>query len=135
MSDKTEEPTPKKLRKAQEEGNSPISSFASQAVAFLCAVAVAPAAIAALTTESTTQLRSVLARAGERSTSLTFDPIAMAVSVVRLTTPILVAAGIAAAVASVVQSGGIIATKRLRHVKDRISRIGAPSWIKVRTRM
>ena len=52
MSDKTEEPTPKRIRKAQEEGNSPLSTFASQSVAFLCAVAIAPTAVVALATRS-----------------------------------------------------------------------------------
>ena len=43
MSDKTEAPTPRRLRKALEEGDSGASAQASQAVAFLVAVALAPA--------------------------------------------------------------------------------------------
>ena len=53
MSDKTEEATPKRLLKAQEEGDSPVSGFASQAVAFLCAVFTAKAAITALASRTT----------------------------------------------------------------------------------
>ena len=121
MSDKTEEATPKKLRKAQEEGDSPISSFASQAVAFLCAVAVAPAAIAALASQSAIDLRAALARAGDDSPVVSFDPLPVASTVVILTVPILAAAGVAAAVTAVVQSGGIIATKRLQPKLDRLN--------------
>jgi type III secretion protein U len=120
MSEKTEEATPKKLRKAQEEGDSPISSFASQAVAFLCAVAVAPAAISALASHAGSDLRSAIARAGDASLVVAFDPLPVAMAVVTLTVPILAAAGVAAAVAAVLQSGGIIATKRLQPKLDRL---------------
>jgi flagellar biosynthesis protein FlhB len=120
VSDKTEEATPKKLRKAQEEGDSPISAFASQAVAFLCAVALAPAAIAALASRTTTDLRAAIAHAGDVTTVPGFDPVPFATAVVTLTVPILAAAAVAAAVASVVQSGGIIATKRLQPKLERL---------------
>ena len=120
MSDKTEEATPKKLRKAQEEGDSPISAFASQSVAFLAAVALAPAAIAALASRTTTDLRAAIAHAGDARPVTGFDPVAFALAVVSLTVPILAAAGVAAAVASVVQSGGIIATKRLQPKLERL---------------
>jgi flagellar biosynthesis protein FlhB len=120
VSDKTEEATPKKLRKAQEEGDSPISAFASQSVAFLCAVALAPAAIAALASRTTTDLRAAIAHAGDVTTVAAFDPLPFATAVVSLTVPILAAAAVAAAVASVVQSGGIIATKRLQPKLERL---------------
>jgi flagellar biosynthesis protein FlhB len=120
VSDKTEEATPKKLRKAQEEGDSPISAFASQSVAFLAAVALAPAAIAALASRTTTDLRAAIAHAGDAKPVTTFDPLPFATAVVSLTVPILAAAAVAAAVASVVQSGGIIATKRLQPKLERL---------------
>ena len=121
MSDKTEEASPKKLRKAQEEGDSPISSFASQSVAFLCAAFVAPAAIAALASKTTTDLRSAIARAGDHAPVVVFDPLPIATSVIALTVPILAAAAVAAAVAAVVQSGGIVATKRLQPKLERLN--------------
>lgn len=120
MSDKSEEPTPKRLQKAQEEGNSPISAFASQALAFLVAVAVAPAAIAALATRASADLRSAIAHAADPSPSVAFDPMFLATGVIVLATPILAAAGVAAAVTSVVQSGGIIATKKLQPKLERL---------------
>jgi flagellar biosynthesis protein FlhB len=121
MSDKTEEATPKKLRKAQEEGDSPISAFASQAIAFLCAVAVAPAAIGALASHTTSDLRAAIARAGDASLTVKLEPLPLATTVIALTAPILGAAAVAAAVASVVQSGGVIATKRLQPKLDRLN--------------
>lgn len=123
MSDKTEEPTPKRLRKAQEEGDSPISSFATQAVAFVAAAAVAPAAITALAERSSADLRAAIARAAEPSVGVAFDPAAVAGSVVALTVPILLAAAAASAVTAVVQSGGVVATKKLSPKLDRLDPI------------
>lgn len=113
MSDKTEEATPKRLQKAREEGDSPISAFASQAVAFLAAVTIAPAAVRALTIQSSASVRAAIGRASDPSPSVAVDLPALASSVVVLTAPVLLAAGVVAAVAAVVQSGGVIATKKL----------------------
>ncbi|MCL2779760.1 MAG: EscU/YscU/HrcU family type III secretion system export apparatus switch protein [Polyangiaceae bacterium] len=119
--DKTEEPTPKRLRKAQEEGNSPISSFASQAIAFLVAVAIAPAAIGALTTQAAKDIRSAIAQAANPTPRIDFDPFYVGLSVVILAAPILGAAAVSAAVLSVVQSGGVIATKKLLPKLDNLN--------------
>lgn len=113
MSDKTEEPTPKRIRKAREEGDSPLSTFASQSVAFLCAVAIAPSAIVALAAQTGGDLRAAIARAADVSPEITFDPSSLASSVLVLSAPILGAAAVAGAVTSVVQTGGVIATKKL----------------------
>ena len=121
MSDKTEQATPKKLLKAQEEGDSPISAFASQSVAFLCAAFVAPAAITALASQSAIDLRSAIAYAAEPSPAATLAPAAVATTVVLLTVPILAAAAVAAAVAAVVQSGGVVATRRLQPKLERLN--------------
>jgi type III secretion protein U len=113
VSDKTEEPTPKRIRKAQEEGDSPLSVFASQSIAFLCAVGIAPSAIAATAATAATELRAAIARAADASREVRFDPSSLASAVLVLTAPILAAAAVSGAVASVVQTGGVIATKRL----------------------
>lgn len=113
MSDKTEEATPKRLRKAQEEGNSPLSTFASQSVAFLCAVAIAPAAAAALAADASDGLRSAFGEAAKASPSVHVDAIAIASSVVALSAPVLAVAAATGAVTSLVQTGGVIATKKL----------------------
>lgn len=113
MSDKTEEPTPKKLRQAAEEGQTPLSVFASQSVAFLCAIAVAPAAVTALASRSAAGLRAAIAHAGDASPTAAFDGAALAADVIVLSAPVLAAAAVTAAVVSVVQTGGTIATKKL----------------------
>jgi len=113
VSDKTEEATPKQVRKAQEEGNSPLSTFASQSVAFLCAVAIAPVAVTALAGRTGGDLRAAIAHAGDASTNLHFDAWFLAEGVLVLSAPILVTAAVTAAVMSLVQTGGVIATKKL----------------------
>jgi flagellar biosynthesis protein FlhB len=114
VSDKTEEPTPRRLRRAQDEGDSPVSAFASQAVAFVCAVALAPTALAALATRASADLRAALARAAEPSPALAFEPLPFALSLLALTAPVLLAAAVASAVTSLLQSGGVVAPRRLR---------------------
>ena len=46
MSDKTEQPTPKRLTKARAEGDSPVSAVLSQSVGFVAALSLAGGAIA-----------------------------------------------------------------------------------------
>jgi flagellar biosynthesis protein FlhB len=113
MSDKTEEATPKRIRKAQEEGDSPLSTFASQAVAFVCAVAIAPSAVAALVFQAGSDLRAAIGHAGDVSPTINFDASSVAASILILSAPILAAAGVAGAVTSVVQTGGVVSTKKL----------------------
>jgi flagellar biosynthesis protein FlhB len=120
MSDKTEEATPKRERRAREEGDSPISTFASQSVAFLVAVAVAPAAFAAIATQASGDLRAAIARAGDASPAVTLDPLPVATAVLAAAVPILVAAGGAGAVTSFVQSGGVVAAKKLTPKLERL---------------
>jgi flagellar biosynthesis protein FlhB len=120
MSDKTEEPTPKRLRKAREEGDSGVSTQAAQAVAFLVAIALAPAAVGALATRSSDLLRAAIARAGD-ATPAAVDPTGYAMTVVLLVTPMLLAAGAASAVVQFVQTGGFIASKKLTPKLERLN--------------
>jgi type III secretion protein U len=120
MSDKTEEPTPKRLRKAREDGDSGVSTQAAQAVAFLVAVSLAPAAIGALAATSTDFLKSAIARAGD-ATPHAADPTVFAMPVIVLVVPLLLAAGAASAVVQLVQTGGFVATKKLTPKLDRLN--------------
>jgi type III secretion protein U len=112
VSDKTEEPTPRRLRKAREEGDSGSSTYAAQAIAFLVAVALVPSAVHALASNAAADLREAIAHAADPGAAR-FDALAVATTVVALAFPVLVAAGVAGAVAQLVQTGGVIATKRL----------------------
>lgn len=121
MSDKTEEATPKRLQRARDEGDTPTSTFASQAIAFVVVVAIAKAALTALASKSDSELRAAIGRASESTLLVKFEPAELGSSLVTLTAPLLVAAGVASAVSSWVQSGGVVATKRLRVSIDRLN--------------
>jgi flagellar biosynthesis protein FlhB len=112
MAEKTEEATPRRLRKAREEGDAGVSAFAAQAVGFVVAVAVAPAAIRALADHAASDLRAAIAQAGDVQAAR-FDGGVIATSVLSLALPLVLAAGLAAAVVHVVQTGGVLASKRL----------------------
>ena len=119
MGEKTEDPTPRKLRKAREEGDAGVSAFASQAVGFLVAVAVVPAAVKALADWASHALNEVLA--APTQDAVRFDAVSIATAVVSLSLPVLLAAGLASGVTAVVQSGGIVATKRMTPRLDRLN--------------
>ncbi|MBK7581553.1 MAG: EscU/YscU/HrcU family type III secretion system export apparatus switch protein [Myxococcales bacterium] len=110
MSEKTEEPTPGRLRKAREQGDSPISQPLTQSLSFIVAVALAPAAIAA-----------TLARVAELLPAAIREPpgapsgiaLGVATEVVTLSAPLVLGAALAAAATGAVQAGGFVAWKKL----------------------
>jgi type III secretion protein U len=108
VSDKTEEPTPKRLKKAREEGDSPVSGAVLQGFGFVVAMALAPAAFAA-----------AAARVGDLLRRAVLEPprplssVELARDVVVLSAPLVAAAAAAAAAAGLVQTGGIVATKKI----------------------
>ncbi len=116
MSDKTEEPTPRKLRKAREEGDSPVSAAVGQGLAFVGAFALAPAAIAALTARVTALIHSALAGAQEP-----INARMIAIDVVVLAAPLVGAAALLSAASGFVQTGGIIATKKIAPDMNRLN--------------
>lgn len=130
MADPTEEATPRRLRKAREQGDSGASAYGAQAVAFIVAVAVVPAAVRALVSHAAGDLRATLAAvATGDGGALRFDAASVAASVVALTVPLLLAAGVAGAIAHVVQTGGVVATARLTPKLERLNPfVGARSF-------
>jgi type III secretion protein U len=121
MGEKTEDPTPRKLRKAREEGDAGVSAFAAQAVGFVVAVAVVPAAVRALGDWASQSLREALA--SPTHDAVRFDGVGIATAIVGLSLPVLLAAGLASGVTLVVQSGGVVATKRMTPRLDRLDPI------------
>ncbi|HEX4445844.1 MAG TPA: EscU/YscU/HrcU family type III secretion system export apparatus switch protein [Polyangiaceae bacterium] len=117
MSDKTEEATPRRLRRAREEGDSGASGYASQAVAFVVAVAIAPGAVAALVSAASAGLRDALARAGggglDGHALAVVDGPALARTFLGVAVPFIAAVGVAGAAAQLVQTGGVLASSRL----------------------
>jgi flagellar biosynthesis protein FlhB len=112
MAEKTEEATPRRIRKAREEGDAGVSAFAAQALGFVVAVAVAPAAIRALAEHAAGDLRAAIAQAGNVHEAR-FDGETLALSLLSLALPVAVATGVAAGAAHLVQTGGVLATGRL----------------------
>jgi type III secretion protein U len=121
MPDKTEAPTPRRLRRAREEGDSGVSAYAAQAVAFVVAVALVPSAVGALASRASADLRHAIADSATFPVVPRFDPRDLATAVAALTLPVLVAVGITGAVAQALQTGGILATKRLAPQLDRLN--------------
>jgi type III secretion protein U len=123
VSDKTEEATPRRLRKAREEGDSGASTYAAQALAFIVAVALVPTAVGALAARASDDLKAAIAQAatGGASQAVRLDGVALGTTVVSLAFPVLVAAGIAGAVAQLAQTGGVIAGRRLAPRLERLN--------------
>lgn len=115
MSAKTEQPSPRRLRKAREQGDIPVSAALVQGAALLGAVLLVPAAAAALAGRSAAHLRAALA--GEPP----LRPLELAFEVVALGAPLLLAAAVAASLVGVAQTGGQIATRRLTPDLSRLS--------------
>src|SRR5437867_2997627 len=123
MSAKTEEPTPRRLRTAREEGDSGASTFAAHSVAFVAAVALVPAAARALVVRITGDLGAAIERAAHpdaRGAALAFDPGALGTEILALAVPVVLAAAIAGSAAQLVQTGGAIGGKRLSPRLDRL---------------
>ncbi len=108
MSEKSEQPTPKKLRKAREDGDSPVSGALVQGFGFLVAVAVAPAALHATATRA-----GALIVRGIESPMRSVSAVEIARDVTTLTLPLIGAASIAALAVGLVQSGGVVAFKKI----------------------
>lgn len=108
MSDKTEEPTPRKLRKAREQGDSPISGAVGQGLAFAGAFALCPAAI-----EAAASRVSVMIRASMTQPPPALSTWGIARDVLVLSLPVIGVAAVLASAAGFVQSGGVIATNKL----------------------
>ncbi len=108
MSDKTEEPTPKRLKKAREDGDSPISAALVQAAGFVVAITLAPAAVAATAGRATARLQAALEHPLQA-----FSPMGLALDVLTLSLPLIAAAALVGSVVGFIQTGGIVATKKL----------------------
>jgi flagellar biosynthesis protein FlhB len=120
---RTEEATPKRLRRAREEGDSGTSPFASQAIAFVAGVLLLPTAIAATALRVEERLRDAIqtAAAAEPDARASFDVARAARDVVVLSLPLIAAIAVTAAAASLVQSGGVVGVRRLAPRLERMN--------------
>ena len=105
MTDKTEQPTPRRLKKARERGDSAISPSLGQGLGFVVVVAILPALLLALTSSTGAALRAALG--GERA-----SPLAAAALWVSLSAPVLGVAAAVSAILGFVQTGGAFTASR-----------------------
>ncbi len=120
MSDKTEEPTPRRLRKAAEDGDVPVSASLSGALAFWAAFSLAPAALEALWGFAAASLRR-LPHAPSDPAAAGAAALGAALALVQLSAPLLLAAAAVAALAGFIQGGGSISWKKLAPDLARLS--------------
>jgi FlhB-like protein len=114
MSDeKTEKPTPQRLRKASREGDSGISNYAGQSIGFFVALVLLPSAATATSSRCAVWLKAALVRAGERPAPVQLDAKGIAFDVVSLVGPMLLATAAVIAVVGAVQTGGSVAVGKL----------------------
>jgi type III secretion protein U len=105
VSDKTEEPTPKRLKKAREQGDSAVSASLGQGVGFVAVLALLPALLAALTASAGAALRAALS--GEPA-----DPIGSAWLWLSLSVPVLGVSALVSLLLGFVQTGGAFTASR-----------------------
>lgn len=120
MSDKTEEPSPRRLRKARDEGDSAVSVAVGQSIGFALVLAVLPALLAALTVGVGAALRAAV-------TTGRADVAGAAWLWLSLSAPVLGVAAAASALLGLVQTGGSFTASRF--VPD-FSRVNPVSGIK-----
>jgi flagellar biosynthesis protein FlhB len=113
MSEKTEQPTPQRLTKARQDGDSGVSAFASQAVAFVVAILLLPAAVRALADRGRTLVVTAISAISAGEVGHDVKAAALAGDVLALTLPLLGAVGLTTAVLSALQAGGGFSTKKL----------------------
>ncbi len=102
MSEKTEQPTPRRLRKAREQGDAPISGALGQAAGFVAALALAPAALTHTALRFTEAWRSALS-------GRTLALHELAAVVLECALPLIAAAAGTSLIVGVVQTGGLFA--------------------------
>jgi len=114
MAEKTEQPSPRRLRKIRERGEVSVSSALSQALGFAVGVALLPSAFAAATATLAELLRgSAEGRA--------LEPAALGASVLGLSLPLIGAVAFTSGAASMAQTAGLFAPGRLSPSLERLN--------------
>jgi len=110
---KSEEATPRRLRAARADGDSGASPHAAQALAFLAAVLTLPAAARAIEDWSAGAIREAIVQAARDRPSVAIDAWSLARPILLFSVPVLLTAAVTALAATVVQTGGVLAPRRL----------------------
>lgn len=114
MSDKTEQPTPRRLKEAEKQGDFAVSAALSQAAAFLVVLSLVPALISATFSAGARALHAAIGGQALR-------PLELALLVLAVTSPVLGAAAVTSLVSGLVQSGGVVSLARVAPRLDRLN--------------
>jgi type III secretion protein U len=114
MAEKTEQPTPRRLKKAREDGEAAVSSALSQSVGFLAGLAVLPAAVGSIV-----ESFAGLVRLGARGQTPSAE--ACVLGVLQMSLPLLAVVAFSSAALSFSQTGGLFAPGRLTPKLERLS--------------
>lgn len=109
MSERTEDPTPRRLAQARDRGEAPVSGAATQAATLAVATLLVPATLAATADEVGAMLRAAM-RPGDAPA---WDAASVAWATARLALPLLAAVAAAAALAAGAQARGLFAPGKL----------------------
>jgi flagellar biosynthesis protein FlhB len=120
MADKSEEPTPRRLRRARAEGDSPLSAALGQSLALLVAVLLVPAALAATAARSAELFRGILAGTSGATATPSGAAASLALDVITLSAPVFAAVAAVAIALGLVQTGGVVRFGR-----------AAPDWTRL----
>ncbi len=108
MSNKTEQPTARRQRRARQEGDSPVSAALTQALVFVVALVLVPAVLAA-----TAGRAAALVQEATGGRPFRFSATRLVLDVLTLSAPLLVACALTAGVVGAVQSGGNVSFRKL----------------------
>ncbi|MEO8876303.1 MAG: EscU/YscU/HrcU family type III secretion system export apparatus switch protein [Polyangiaceae bacterium] len=120
MSEQTEEATPRRRERARREGDSGASLFASRSAGLFAAIALLPAAAFATATWFDSAMRAAISQIGKHA-PLAFDAAPIGRAVLALTAPLLLATAATTAVATLAQTGGVLALGKLAPRLDRLN--------------
>jgi len=119
LSEKTEDPTPKRLEHARREGNVAVSGALLQAVGLLVAAALLPAAVRSFVPRVSSMIRDALQPGAIHATDVAVERIGLVT--LEIVGPILVAVAASVAVVGGIQTGGLLAWKRVAPDLSRLS--------------
>ncbi|HEY3498132.1 MAG TPA: EscU/YscU/HrcU family type III secretion system export apparatus switch protein, partial [Polyangiaceae bacterium] len=112
---KTEEPTPRRLKKAREQGDSPISHAFGASAGLFAALLLIPGALAATAARAAELLRAALAPGAKEPPA---SPVLL--DLLALSAPLLLAVAFATAAVGLVQTQGIVSAARLAPRLERL---------------
>lgn len=117
---KTEEPTPRRLQRARDEGDSGVSSAFAQALSFAVALVAAPAVLTALASSSAATLRATFTHLPDGVPAGDAIARSVAAPVLAYTVPLSLAVGLVGAAATVLQTGAVVSFRRISPRPDRL---------------